>query len=154
MMEHFRNPSSLVPGTSMPPIHLDDSQLSSLAAFLLKLTPQNARALEAAPDVAVAGAMVFKANQCGTCHTVNGEGMKIGPALNGLSQRRSKEWVGEQIRNPQSHSSETMMPPYKLSQSEMESLVTYLLSLPAVKSLSIAQANSEVLERFQLASLN
>jgi len=154
MMEHFRNPSSLVPGTSMPPIHLDDSQLSSLAAFLLKLTPQNARALEAAPDVAVAGAMVFKANQCGTCHTVNGEGMKIGPALNGLSQRRSKEWVEEQIRNPQSHSSETMMPPYKLSQSEMESLVTYLLSLPAVKSLSIAQANSEVLERFQLPSLN
>jgi ubiquinol-cytochrome c reductase cytochrome b subunit len=154
MMEHFRNPSSLVPGTSMPPIHLDDTQLSALAAFLLKLTPQNARALEAAPDVAVAGAMVFKASQCGTCHTVNGEGMKIGPALNGLSQRRSKEWVEEQIRNPQSHSSETMMPPYKLSQSEMDSLVAYLLSLPAVKSFSIAKSNPDALGRFQSASLN
>jgi ubiquinol-cytochrome c reductase cytochrome b subunit len=154
MMEHFRNPSSLVPGTSMPPIQLGDPQLAALASFLLKLTPQNAKALEAAPDFAVAGATIFRANQCGTCHTINGEGMKIGPALNGLSKRRSKEWVEQQIRNPQAHSSETMMPPYKLSQSEMDSLVAYLLSLPAVKSLSIAQTSPDALERLHSTRLN
>ena len=144
MMEHFRNPSSLVPGTSMPPIRLGDAQLVSLASFLLKLTPQNAKALEAAPDFAVAGATVYRANQCGTCHTINGEGMKIGPALNGLSKRRSREWIEEQIRNPQSHSAETMMPSFRLAPSEMETLVAYLLSLPPVRSLSIAQINPEV----------
>jgi ubiquinol-cytochrome c reductase cytochrome b subunit len=154
MMEHFRNPSSLVPGTSMPPIHLGDSELASLASFLLKLTPQNAKALEAAPDFAVAGAVVYRKNQCGTCHTINGEGMKIGPDLNGLSRRRRKEWVEEQIRNPQSHSAETMMPVFRLSRSEMDALVAYLLSLPPVKSLSIAQSNPEVLWRRNVAGLN
>jgi quinol-cytochrome oxidoreductase complex cytochrome b subunit/cytochrome c551/c552 len=154
MMEHFRNPSSLVPGTSMPPIHLSDPQLAALAAFLLKLTPQNAKALEAAPDFAVAGATIFRANQCGTCHTVNSEGMKIGPALNGLSKRRTKEWIEEQIHNPQAHSKETMMPPYKLPQSEMDALVAYLLSLPPVKSLSIAQINLDAVERPDSAKFN
>ena len=80
--------------------------------------------------------------------------MKVGPALNGLSKRRSKEWVEQQILNPQAHSSETMMPPYKLTQSEMESLVAYLLSLPAVKSLSIAQTNPDALERLHSTRLN
>jgi len=139
MIGHFKNPSSLVPGTSMPPIHLSDAQLAALASFLLKLTPENAKAIESAPSYAVGGAIVYRANQCGTCHTVNGEGMKVGPALNGLSKRRSKEWVEKQIRNPQSHTPDSMMPAFDLSASEMDQLVSYLLSLPNLKSFSVAR---------------
>jgi ubiquinol-cytochrome c reductase cytochrome b subunit len=138
MIEHFRNPSSLVPGTSMPPIHLSDVQLAALASFLLKLTPENARAIESAPNYAVRGAIIYQMNQCGTCHTVNGEGMKVGPALNGLSKRRSKEWVENQIRNPKSHTPDSMMPAFNLSASEMDQLVSYLFSLPNLKSFSVA----------------
>src|SRR5207247_3176535 len=46
MIAHFKRPSAMVPGSSMPPIRLTDSQLNTLAAFLLKLTPKNAEALQ------------------------------------------------------------------------------------------------------------
>ena len=42
MIQHFKRPSAMRPGTSMPPIQLTDAQLNSLAAFLLKLNEKNA----------------------------------------------------------------------------------------------------------------
>jgi ubiquinol-cytochrome c reductase cytochrome b subunit len=139
IMQHFKEPARLVPGSSMPPIRLNDTQLAALATFLLKLTPQNAKALESAPSDAVKGAMVFQANQCGNCHTANGEGMKIGPPLNGLSQHRSRHWVEEQIRNPRAHSPDSVMPAFALSAPEMEQLIAYLFSLPEIKPFSLAR---------------
>ena len=37
MIQHFKRPSAMRPGSSMPPIQLSDAQLNALAAFLLKL---------------------------------------------------------------------------------------------------------------------
>jgi ubiquinol-cytochrome c reductase cytochrome b subunit len=148
MIEHFKHPSQLVPGTSMPPIHLNDEQLAALAAFLGKLSPANAEALESAPDNVVQGAVVYQVNQCSSCHTANGEGMKVGPALNGLGRRRTLEWIEEQIRRPQSHFPESMMPPLDLAPRDMERLVAYLLSLPYIKPFSVALAEEvEVVPR-------
>lgn len=142
MIDHFRSPSRLVPGTSMPPIHLSDEQLAALAAFLLKLTPKNAEALELAPDNVVQGAMLYQAHQCSNCHIANGEGMAVGPALNGLAKRRSRDWIEMQIRHPERHVAETMMPAYDLSPQDMDRLIAYLLSLPSVKPFSLASADS------------
>jgi len=140
MIEHFKNPSSLVPGTSMPPIQLSDGQLGALGAFLLKLTPKNAQALESAPDNVVQGAILYQVHQCSNCHTANREGMKVGPALNGLSKRRTREWIEAQIRHPEQHLAETMMPAYDLAPRDMENLIAYLLSLPYIEPFSVALA--------------
>jgi len=130
MIDHFKRPSALVPGSSMPPIELSTPQLNALAAFLLKINPNNADTLTATPPFAVNGALVYQANMCGTCHTVNGVGMKIGPPLNGLDKRRTREWLVQHFQNPQATSPGTIMPPYKLAPQQMDDLVTYLLSLP------------------------
>ena len=119
----------MVPGSSMPPIRLTDSQLNTLAAFLLKLTSKNAEALQSAPDFAVEGAMVYQANSCSGCHQVNGNGMKVGPPLNGLSKRRTKTWVESHFVNPQVMSPNTIMPPYKFTPPDMDQLTAYLFSL-------------------------
>ncbi|MBI1790265.1 MAG: cytochrome b N-terminal domain-containing protein [Acidobacteria bacterium] len=129
MIEHFKRPKELVPGSSMPPIHLPDKQLNALAAFLLKITPRNAQALQSAADFAVEGAMVYQANNCGACHLVNGVGMKLGPPLNGLSKRRTQTWVERHFREPQVMSPNTIMPPYKFSPKQMEQITGYLFSL-------------------------
>src|SRR5262249_51259071 len=129
MIAHFKRPSQIVPGTSMPAIHLSDSQLNALAAFLLKLTPKKAEALQSAPDLGVEGAMVYQANSCGGCHQVNGNGMKIGPPLNGLEKRRTKTWVEQHFLQPQVMSPNTIMPPYRFSQHDMEQLTAYLFIL-------------------------
>jgi ubiquinol-cytochrome c reductase cytochrome b subunit len=130
MIEHFKHPSVMVPGSAMPPILLSDSQLNALAAFLLKLTPRNAQAIGNAPDFAVQGAMLFQTGNCGACHLANGVGMKIGPPLNGLARRRTKEWVSQHFANPQALSPGSIMPPYQFPGKEMDSIVDYLFTLP------------------------
>jgi ubiquinol-cytochrome c reductase cytochrome b subunit len=130
LIDHFRRPQTVVPGSSMPPVQLSDSQLNALAAFLLKLSEKNAEALRSAPQFAVEGAMIYQQHRCGVCHQVNGVGMKLGPPLNGLAQRRSREWVEEHFREPQKLSPGTTMPPYRFSSREMDRISTYLLGLP------------------------
>ena len=130
MIQHFKRPSAMRPGSSMPPIQLSDAQLNSLALFLLKLNPNNATALGNAPDFATAGALVYQANHCSACHVVNGVGMSVGPPLNGLAQRRSRSWVEEHFAKPEELSPDTIMPPYKLAPKDLDDLTTYLLALP------------------------
>ena len=130
MILHFKRPSAMRPGSAMPPIQLSDAQLNSLAAFLLKLNPDNATALGNAPDFATAGALVYLANQCASCHQVNGSGVAVGPVLNGLAQRRSQSWVEQHFANPEALSPGSIMPPYKLSPKDLANLTDYLLALP------------------------
>jgi len=130
MIQHFKRPSAMVPGSAMPPIQLSDAQLNTLAAFLLKLNPQNAVALQSAPEFAVEGALIYQKSQCGSCHLVNGVGVKLGPPLNGLKRRRTEPWVEQHFRDPQSLSPGSIMPPYRFTPSEMQKLVSYLFVLP------------------------
>lgn len=130
MLQHFKQPGAVRPGTSMPAVRLTDAQLNSLTAFLLKLNPKNATALQNAPEFAVQGAVVYQNNDCGSCHQANGVGTNFGPTLNGLSKRRSRSWVEQHFADPTKLSPGSMMPPYKLSAKDMDRLTTYLFSLP------------------------
>jgi ubiquinol-cytochrome c reductase cytochrome b subunit len=130
MIAHFKRPSAMVPGSSMPAIQLSDAQLNALAAFLLKLNPRNADALANAPDFAVNGALIYQSSNCGSCHQVNGVGMTVGPPLNGLPRRRSKDWVVRHFADPAAMSPGSFMPPYRFSNRQMDDLVAYLFTLP------------------------
>jgi ubiquinol-cytochrome c reductase cytochrome b subunit len=130
MIEHFKRPSAMVPGTAMPSIQLTNQQMNALAQFLLNLTPENAQALQRAPREMIEGAKLYQENQCGFCHPVNGVGRKIGPSLNGLSNRRTREWVVGHFLAPQTYSPETTMPPYQFSPKEMDLITNYLFALP------------------------
>ena len=132
MIPHFKRPSQVVPGSAMPAVQLSDSQLNALAAFLLKLTPQNEPLIESAPDFAVRGALVFQASNCGACHQVNGYGMKVGPPLDGVAERRDRAWLEKHFFDPQSVSNGTVMPAYKFSPRDLDAICQYLLALPKV----------------------
>ncbi|MBZ5578020.1 MAG: cytochrome b N-terminal domain-containing protein [Acidobacteriia bacterium] len=130
MIQHFKSPAGVRPGSSMPPIQLSDTQLNSLAAFLLKLNPDNATALQDAPDFAVRGALVFQANGCGDCHTVNGAGTDVGPKLNGVGRRRSRSWVQDHFADPAKLSPGSSMPAFKFAKRDLDDLTAYLFTLP------------------------
>ena len=130
MIQHFKRPSAMRPGTSMPPIQLSDTQLNSLAAFLLKLNPDNATALDNAPEFATQGALVYQASHCSACHMVNGIGARMGPPLNGLAKRQTRSWVEAHFADPQKLSPGSFMPAYKLPPKDMENLTNYLFALP------------------------
>jgi ubiquinol-cytochrome c reductase cytochrome b subunit len=131
MLQYFKNPNQMVPGSNMPPIALGDANLNALASFLLKLTPQNANDLSTIPDNLLHGAQVYEAQGCGNCHSVNGVGVKLGPALNGLSSRRDRSWVEKHFANPAAMSPGSIMPPSKFTPTDMRAIVDYLFSLPA-----------------------
>ena len=130
MIQHFKSPAGVRPGSSMPAIALNDSQLNALAAFLLKLNPENATALQDAPEFAMQGALVYLANGCGDCHTVNGVGTDVGPALNGVARRHTRTWVEDHFGDPPKFSPGSSMPAFKLSKSDLDNLTSYLLTLP------------------------
>ena len=131
MIPHFKDPAKVVPGSSMPPVHLQDPQLNALSEFVLKLDPQSEAAIESAPQPEVQGAMLYISNGCGSCHKVNGVGMPIGPPLNGVSQRRDNKWLADHFRDPRAMSPGSTMPPYHFNPSDMEHMIAYLDSLPA-----------------------
>lgn len=131
MIAHFKNPSQLVPGSPMPAIQLSDELLNCLSAFLLKVTPANAPTLEAAPDLPVRGALIYQEKMCSNCHLINGIGMTVGPPLNGVSERRTKDWLIGHFRDPEKYSPGTMMPAFDFPSQQMEAIVAYLSELPA-----------------------
>lgn len=131
LLAHLKNPAAATPGSSMAPANLTDAEMKDVQAFLLKLTPDNAEVVETAPDFAVQGAILYQKNSCGACHAVNGAGGKIGPVLNGLSQRRNEAWVIEHFVNPKKVSPTTPMPPYNFKQPDMQNMVNYLFTLAA-----------------------
>jgi mono/diheme cytochrome c family protein len=130
MIKYFKNPNQVVPGSNMSPVQLSDANLNALAAFLLKLTPDNASDVASVPDSVVHGAQIYEAQGCGNCHMVNGVGAKLGPPLNGLAQRRDAQWVAKHFVNPSAMSPASIMPPTQLPPSDMQALVDYVLSLP------------------------
>ena len=130
LVPHFQNPAKVVPGSSMPPVQLKDSELTALSAFVLKLTPDNESSIMAAPDYVVQGALVYQSNHCNSCHQIAGVGQKLGPALDGVGERHDRAWLEQHFRDPQGTSKGTIMPPYKFSDADMDAICKYLLQLP------------------------
>jgi len=131
MTAHLRNPAALNPGSRMPRIDLTDGQIQALTAFLLKLTPDNADAFSQAPSKPLEAAAIFVSSGCNACHQVNGSGGTIGPPLNGVAGRHSREWVAQHLRDPKSQTPGTAMPPFRFADHDRDLLISYLFSLPA-----------------------
>jgi ubiquinol-cytochrome c reductase cytochrome b subunit len=89
----------------------------------------------AAPAVlsadAKAGSDLFKSSGCAACHRIGGTGGSIGPDLSGEGIKgRSRQWLGDQLRNPKAHNPASIMPSITaLGDKAIEQLVEYLLSL-------------------------
>jgi len=124
MAQHFQDPSAAGQdrGLSQP-------QVQNLIALVTGLTPQNGSAVANAPELSVIGAHVYASQQCAFCHLVNGMGQTIGPALNGVGQRRDGTWLAGHFRDPSAFVEGSTMPPFDLPDPEMEALVAYMLAL-------------------------
>ena len=75
------------------------------------------------------GMQIFQTAGCTACHSVEGTGGAIGPALSrGALRGKGRAWIVEQIRNPKSHNPNTIMPAFtSLSGPQVAILVSYLV---------------------------
>lgn len=104
-------------------------ELNALLTFAEHVTPETASTIRQMSPQFVQGVKLYVASACNTCHKVNGIGGAIGPALNGLAYRRSKEWVNAHFLDPEKLSPGSIMPPYHFPAQDRDSLVLYLFSL-------------------------
>ena len=76
------------------------------------------------------GALVFKNHRCIECHIIKGNGGSAGPNLTYVGQRRSRDYIIEQIKKPASHNPNTAMPSFSsLPEADINDLADYLSKL-------------------------
>ena len=78
------------------------------------------------PTSGLSGKQLFETRGCAGCHAIQGQGGKVGPSLDDVAQRRSREYVIDQIRNPHLHNSTSVMPQLNLAPEDVEKIATYL----------------------------
>ena len=101
------------------------------AVFVLFCTIIFMTALLTSCDRYSEGAAIFSREKCIECHTIRGHGGAVGPNLTTVGNRRSRDYIIQQIKNPSSHNPDSAMPSFKdrLSEQDINALANYLSSL-------------------------
>jgi mono/diheme cytochrome c family protein len=80
-----------------------------------------------------AGRSVFDANGCARCHSIGGQGGRMGPDLTrvGAEPGHTPQWLVEHVKNPKSHNPSSRMPAFegRISDRDLLALGSYLASL-------------------------
>ena len=71
---------------------------------------------------------------CNGCHSLAGEGGRVGPALDRAGFRLNGTWIYRWVKNPQAMKPETRMPALGLSDADAKAVTAYLGTLRAPKS--------------------
>ena len=74
--------------------------------------------------------MLYLANQCGTCHKLNGVGDDIGPPLNGVGERRDRAWIEQHFADPPKLSPGSLMPAFTFSPGDLKLITDYITRIP------------------------
>jgi ubiquinol-cytochrome c reductase cytochrome b subunit len=130
LIQHFNDPSQVLPDVKVAPTHFSLPQLNALSLFMENLTPDTASKLDDVPPNMIQGAQMYVVSACGSCHKVNGMGGGIGPPLNGVADRHSQQWIEAHFLSPQKLSPGSIMPPYHFSSAEENAIIVYLFALP------------------------
>ena len=68
---------------------------------------------------------------CRGCHVIAGKGGRIGPALDGVTSRRSLDYVNNMVTDPQHNAPGTPMPRVSLNERDRALIMSYITSRPA-----------------------
>ncbi len=80
-------------------------------------------------DVILRGQDVFHTYKCIRCHSLEGNGGRVGPDLSHVGSYREAAWLGEFLKDPRSLIPQGKQPPFKGTDLEREALAAYLSSL-------------------------
>ena len=87
-----------IPGTEMPAPRLQPGELPVLAAYVRSL---GRMPIETVPGDAQKGAELFKTKgACMSCHTLNGQGLAIGPDMTDVGRRRGVAFLRRSLVEP------------------------------------------------------
>ncbi len=141
----LRDPAAMYPGERrMQQYDLTDEEIDDLVAFFEWVNGMDLNGFPPAPTLAATAApspastepvarddgrpQVF--NQvCVACHSVDGRGGNVGPALDGVGSRRDTEYLDRWLHDPSAVKQGARMPRLPLSDEQIGQLTTYLSTL-------------------------
>ncbi len=102
-----------------------------LLLYLLLFPPRWYLNLTKRVDVsAETGAALVEKYDCRSCHVIGGRGALKAPNLDEAARRESEETLYRWLANPRAMRPNTAMPNFRLSESEIRSLLLFLTSAP------------------------
>ncbi len=108
-------------------------EVKSIAAYLAQMTSidldEVSTTYSESQHTIKTGEEIVKTVGCLTCHTVDGLGTDFGPALDSVGAKVTPNYLRQWIQNPKTYDPDTSMPSLRLSNSEVDSVVAYLMSL-------------------------
>jgi len=138
----------------MPNLHLSDEEISHLVAFFEWIDkidthnwpPRPAKAVEAEaaePGTSASepaqkttagheveeGKKLVTEKGCTSCHKIKGVGQTVGPDLTGVRNRVDEKTLHARLQDPKSVNPESIMPNFKFTDEEIESITAYLKTL-------------------------
>ncbi|MCY4402446.1 MAG: c-type cytochrome [Candidatus Poribacteria bacterium] len=108
-------------------------EVKSITAYLKDFTDQSIDASQGTyskseSDIS-AGEETVKTVGCLSCHAVDGLGSDFAPALDSVGTKVKPSYLRSWIENPRDYDPDTSMPSLRLSNSELDNVVAYLMSL-------------------------
>lgn len=118
LIDHFKNPQKVSPGSVMPNFGLLDIEINNLVVYMSSLAGGSFS--PKAPEL-------FKEN-CATCHKLGNVGEDLGPNLSSIGQYREQGWLKTYIENPEKVDPKASMPAFadSLTHEQIEDLARYL----------------------------
>lgn len=139
----IKDPEAMYPGKrKMVKYDFSDAQIDDLLAFFRWVGEVDTNGFPAKPDLAAAqppqaapAALASAAASpapkiytalCQACHSVGGQGGKVGPALDGIGGRKDAQWLRAWLKDPQAIKPGTTMPKLPLADQDLDALVQWL----------------------------
>lgn len=118
---------------AMASSHLNDQEAQTVLEFLNydeehRKAALKSQASSAASGSIAAGQAFYSAQGCDTCHSIAGKGGNMGPALNGIGLRLSRDEIVKVVKDGKAN---TTMPalPQRTTDQQLSELVEYVVSL-------------------------
>lgn len=145
MRQFLKDPAAMYPHRrQMVQYNFTDPQIDDLVAFFDWIGKIHTNGFPADPPLkalmgtapasstsvaALTGAPPIFTQICAACHSVGGTGGNVGPALDGVAQRKNPTELDAWLADPSSVKPGTAMPNLNLSASDRQGLVSWLSTL-------------------------
>ena len=109
---------------------LKEAEVQMLATFVAKRSDKAVDAWQTAPQSAIDAAFIYQANECGSCHKLNGIGDGLGPPINGVGERRDRTWIEQHFADPPRLSPNSIMPAFTFIPGDLKLITDYISKIP------------------------
>lgn len=123
-------------------------EVKSIAAYLAQMRDdtldESATPVSESQRAIEAGEETVKTVGCLTCHAVGELGSDFAPALDSVGTKVTANYLREWIRNPKFYDADTTMPSFRLSDTELNNVVAYLMNLQKATPSAVSDSVGEV----------